>query len=421
MTWPPGPRLRSRLSPTLLACTAAALLVGCSSPHGSTSTTATPTAKVSQSPTTTSAASAQVTTAVGGSPIYEAIDSASGTLYVANSADGTLSMIDTRMCNVGHPAGCARKWSTVGVGGAPFGVVVDEAEHTVYTTDFKGDRVTLFDAMTCNAVRTTGCAGPKASVPVGMAPNEAIVDPSTHVIYVTNSMSGSFSVIDGSACNAGRPDCQGQPFATIKAGGGAGGVKLNPSTNTVYVVNYGHNNGPAVLPGANTVSVVDAAACTPARKAGCTPFASIKVGPAPADLTIDPVTDTLYVTNTYDFTGQPTGTVSVVDAVRCNARSRAGCDRLRPPQVPVQRDPDEQWFDPATGLVWVTNQLSDSVSLIDSHACSAVELAGCSTTKPRAIALAKGSSPGAVVADPATHSVYIVDGSTNDVAVLPEQ
>jgi DNA-binding beta-propeller fold protein YncE len=378
-----------------------------------------------RSVTTTAAKRGPLTTAVGGGPLYEAIDSNTGTLYVANTSDGTLSMIDTRTCNVERPAGCARKWPTVKAGSAdgqaPFGVAVDEANHTVYATDFGNARVTLFDATTCNATRRTGCRAHQASVPVGTAPNEANVDPSTNVVYVTNSMSGSFSVIDGNACNAARPSCHGQPFTTVKAGGGAGGVHLDPATHTVYVVNYGHNGNPTVLPGANTLSVVNAATCTPTSKAGGAPFASIKVGPAPADLTIDPATDTLYVTNTYDYTGQTNGTVSVVNARLCNATQRTGCHKLRPPQVPMQSDPDEQWFDQTTGLVWITNQKSDTVSVIDTHRCSAANLAGCANVKPRTIALTPGSSPDAVIADPATRSVYVVDNGSNDVTVLPER
>jgi DNA-binding beta-propeller fold protein YncE len=363
-------------------------------------------------------ASAPPTTAIGTQPIYEALDSTTGTLYVANSSDYTLSMIDTRACNIHDTSGCRRHWPTVSVGPFPFGVIVDEATHTVYATNFTAHEVTLFDATTCNARVTTGCTRRKTTVQVGAGPNEGIVDPTTGVVYVTDSNASSVSLIDGSACSATRPACKGQPFATVTTGGSAGGVKLDPSTHTVYVVNNGHVNQ-ATLPGGNTVSVINGGTCVPSDPAGCKPLAAVRVGAAPTDLAIDPRTDTLYVTNTYDHTTQPDGTVSVVDGRNCNATDTAGCKQLRPPQVTVQSDPNEAWFDPATGLTWITNQKSDSVSVIDSRRCSAAAIARCQALKPPT--MSAGKSPSDVLADPQTGTVYVVDQGTGTVTLLPER
>jgi DNA-binding beta-propeller fold protein YncE len=360
------------------------------------------------------------TTRIGTQPIYEALDPATGTLYVANSGDNTLSMIDTRTCNIHRISGCRRHWPTVPIGGTPFGVIVDDATHTVYAVDFLANAVTLFDATTCNARVTTGCNRRKLTIRVVSQPSEGVVDPATGVVYVAGAGSSLVSAIDGNACSTVRRACTGhQPFATITAGGGAGAVKLNPKTHTVYVVNYGWVNGQR-FPGANTLSVINAATCVPRDSAGCTPVATVKnVGVSPADLAIDPRTDTLYVTNTYDFSGKKTGTVSVVDARTCNAADTAGCSTLVPPQVRVQADPDEQWFDPATGLVWINNQKSNTESVINSRLCSAANLIGCQALKPP-VRLA-GRSPSAVLADPQVGTVYVVDQNSSAVALLSER
>jgi DNA-binding beta-propeller fold protein YncE len=370
-------------------------------------------------PAATTEASEPPITRVGTQPIYEALDSATGTLYVANSGDNTLSMIDTRACNLHHVSGCGRHWPTVPVGPSPFGVIVDAATHTVYATDFTAHEVTLFDATTCNAHVTTGCNRPKLTIHVGAWPSEGIVDPATGVVYVAGAGSTLISAIDGNACSTVRRACTGhQPFSTITAGGGAGSVELNPKTHTVYLVNYGWVNGQR-FPGANTLSVIDAATCVHLDPAGCTPVATVNdVGVSPADLAIDPRTDTLYITNTYDFSGQKNGTVSVVDAQMCNAEDTAGCPTLVPTQVTVQADPDEQWFDPATRLVWINNQNSNTESVIDSRRCSAATPSGCQSLKPPT--RTTGLSPSAVLADPQVGTVYVVDQNLNAVTLLPE-
>jgi DNA-binding beta-propeller fold protein YncE len=350
------------------------------------------------------------TTRIGTQPIGEALDPATGTLYIANSGSNTLSMIDTRVCNIRHLSGCRRHWPTVPVGGTPLGVVVNDATHTVYATDFAVNRVTLFNNTTCNARVTTGCNRRKLTIHVGPGPDEGIIDPSTGVVYVADANSSSVSIINGNVCNAVRWACKGQPFATATAGGSAGAVKLNPKTHTVYVAN-GIDN---------TLSVINAATCIPSDPTGCTSIATINdSGVGPTELAVDPRTDTVYVTNTYDGTSQTHGTVSVVDAQTCNATDTAGCSTLVLPQVNVQTDSGEEGFDPATGFDWITNAKSNTVSIIDSRLCSAATISNCQALKPPT--KFAGRYPTNVLADPHVSTVYVVDQNSNAVALLPER
>jgi DNA-binding beta-propeller fold protein YncE len=190
---------------------------------------------------------------------------------------------------------------------------------------------------------------------------------------------------------------------------------VNPQTDTVYVVNGGQTSNNVPEAHGDNLSVIDAATCLPSKTSGCAPLATVRVGASPADLAIDQVTDTLYVTNTYDNTSKVFGTVSVVNGATCNANNRSGCAQ-RAPQVVTQADPDEQTFDPVSRPVYVTNQRSDSLSVIRTATCNAQNLRGCTPTS--ATAIPTGTQPDAIVADSTTGTLYVLDSGDNAVAVL---
>ena len=108
---------------------------------------------------------------------------------------------------------------------------------------------------------------------------DAAVDAALGVVYVTNRLSGTVSVIKAAT---------GTVTATIPVGNEPGGVAVDPSAGTVYVTNQGDN----------TVSVIDTA--TSAVKA------AVAVGAGPFQVAVNPATHIAYVT---DFSA---GTVSVI-------------------------------------------------------------------------------------------------------------
>ena len=114
---------------------------------------------------------------VGTEPAGVAVDTAAGTVYVANAAAGTVSVIDEATNTV---------TATIKVGTEPAGVAVDPAAGTVYVTNHSVGTVSVIDAAT-NTVTST--------IIVGTEPAEVAVDPSTHTAYVTNFGDGTVSVI----------------------------------------------------------------------------------------------------------------------------------------------------------------------------------------------------------------------------------
>mgnify|MGYP003346187445 FL=1 len=87
------------------------------------------------------------------------------------------------------------------------------------------------------------------TVSVGSGPNGVAVNPSTNTIYVTNYGGNSVSVINGSTNTV---------TATVSVGSHPLGVAVNPSTNTIYVANYDDNTVSVmlgvVLPGAPSIT-----------------------------------------------------------------------------------------------------------------------------------------------------------------------
>lgn len=237
------------------------------------------------------------------------------------------------------------------------------------------------------------------------------------MVFVTDqgAAPGTVTVIDGNDCSGAHlSGCKDQPLTTVRVGGGASGVGVNPATNTVYVANTGEDPNKNPVPDGNTLSVIDGASCTSAHPAGCTPVGLVRVGVSPAAVAADPVTNTIYVTNTGDGTPDE-GTVSVVDGATCDGARPSGCKTQTAPQVTVGSDPIGLAVDDRVQSVFVANGLDDTASVLDAATCNATQRSGCGE-RPPTITIAGG--PTWPVVDAARHTLYVANQVTNDIAVL---
>lgn len=233
---------------------------------------------------------------VGNTPEMLAFDRDNGKIYVANNADGTVSVIDGRTGAVS---------STIAVGNGPQGVAFDDRNDRIYVantgTSFGGNSVSVIDAKTGGVTgKITVGAGPigiafdgkndrlyvvntnshsvsvidprtdtvNATVPVGTGPNSVAVDERDNKIYVTNFFDGTVSVIDGSTNTVS---------STIKVGTEPIDVAFDKKNGGVYVANFGDN----------TVSVIDSDKDTISG--------TVLVGSGPIGVTIDDRNDNIYV------------------------------------------------------------------------------------------------------------------------------
>jgi YVTN family beta-propeller protein len=340
------------------------------------------------------------TVAVGGNPIGDAVDQATHTVYVANNADNTVSLIDAAACNARHTAGCGRHLTTVKVGAAPIGDAVDQKTNTVYVVNTGDGTVSVIDGKTCNAEVTSGC-GKVHTIHVGGGPNVDAIDERTDTIYVANNNDDTVSVIDGATCNSVVTSGCGKTPPVVHVGGGPDGLGVDPKTETVYATNF--NDG--------TVSVIDGATCNATVTSGCgqTP-ATVTVGGSPDGALVDDATHTVYAITG----GASLGWASMIDTATCDGTHHTGCGRT-PPRAQVGSAPIWIVANPATRTIYVANQEDSDVSVLNPATCNAHRQSGCTKPLP---AIAAAFEAGAIDVDVASDTIYYSSQALNTVSVL---
>jgi YVTN family beta-propeller protein len=138
----------------------------------------------------------------------------------------------------------------------------------------------------------------------------------------------------------------------------------------------------------------------------------VLVGNAPQAAAFDPASRTVYVANQND------GTLSVVDARRCNGLDTSGCGQS-PPTVSAGNGPFAIAIDDRTHTIYVADSGGDTVSVINAATCSARVTSGCGQT-PHTVTV--GQSPFGLSVDPSTNTIYVanigIGGSGNTVSVI---
>ena len=198
------------------------------------------------------------TVGVGSYPAAVAVDPNTDTVYVPNSGDSTMSVIDGATNTVR---------ATVAVGSYPSAVAVDPNTDIVYVPNAGDSTVSVIDGVTDTVTATIQN--------VGLHPDAVAVDPTTSTVYVANAGNNSVSVID---------EATDVVTATIYVGAYPDGVAVDPTTGTLFVANQQ----------SDTVSVID--------EATNTVTATVGVGSYPLSVAVDPTTGTAFVTNETDST-----------------------------------------------------------------------------------------------------------------------
>jgi len=264
---------------------------------------------------------------VGNHPAGIAFDPSNGDMYVANNADGTVSVIDTN-------AFLSPAVLPLHVGNYPTGVAFASSNNEIYVTNDGDGTVSVINAAT-NMVLTTPGLFP---ISVGQQPYGIAFAPSNGDIYVANRQSieyywcplwlkllgdcvdtglveGTVSVID-TATNF--------LIGTIATGLGSGpyGVAFSSSSNDIYVTNYA----------VSTVAVIAATPNDPVYGPNIQVATILPVGQYPAFLAFAPSNGDMYVANSVenDVTVLDTATNTIistngyVSAVVSNIQSALG-------------------------------------------------------------------------------------------------
>jgi DNA-binding beta-propeller fold protein YncE len=333
---------------------------------------------------------------VGDFPTGIALDAAYHTIYVSASGGDELSLINSSTCNASDQAGCAHVGQAASGGLDPIGVAVDEQTHTVYVVNAASNSVAVINAATCNAADTGGCARPPAQVRVPSGPEFLAINPQTNTIYVADTTSDTVAVIDGNTCNASDTTGCSRAPATVYVGAGPFPIAVDTATNTVYV---GVSTGVAVIDG-NTCDASDTAGCSGEP-------AMMTLASLPAGIAVDQAAGTVYVSG-------ESGEVAAIGLGACDSADAAGC-AVPPATAAAGLDSRGDVADPASGTIYVTNAGSGTVSMINAARCNAADPAGCGSALP---AFPVGASPRRAAVDAETHTLYVVNTGASTLSVI---
>jgi YVTN family beta-propeller protein len=238
------------------------------------------------------------TVPVGNGPWIVAVNPVTDKIYVANSNDNTISVID----------GATNNTTSVNVGVYPYAVAVNAVTNKIYVANKCGNDPS------CNSPGTVtvidGATNNTTTVNVGVFPYAVAVNPVTNQIYVVNHCGndpschspGTVTVIDGATLST----------TNVAVGYTPKAVAVNEVTNKIYVANRCGNDPSCHSPG--TVTVIDGATNN-------TSTVNVGVYPNGANaVAVDSVTNQIYVSNNCgnDLTCSSPGTVTVIDGATNN-------------------------------------------------------------------------------------------------------
>ena len=289
------------------------------------------------------------TMGVGGFPTGVAVNDGDDTVYVTNNSSNTVSVINGRTGTVDD---------TITVGTLPRAVAVDQGDDTVYVANYLSNTVSVINGRTSTVDDT---------ITVGTRPLGVAVDQGDDTVYVTNLFVNSVSVINGRTRTVDD---------TITVGDSPWGMAVNDGDDTVYVANSG----------GRTVSVINGRSLDDSG--------TITLGGDPRAVAVNDGDDTVYVTNS------ASGTVSVI-----NGQTRTVDDTItvgtRPYGVAVDQRDD---------TVYVTNQGGRTVSVINGRTRTVDDTITVGTS-PYGVAVNDGSGTNAGL-------VYVANEGGSTVSVI---
>jgi DNA-binding beta-propeller fold protein YncE len=165
------------------------------------------------------------TVPVGAGPDGLALDPGTRTLYTSNQNASSVSVINAATCNAADTRGCHHqrvRSVSLPAGASPQGIAIDTITGTIYVANIGGNTISVINARTCNATDFSGCGQTPASIKDTGGPIALAVDQATDTVYVANvgdNFSGTghtVSVINGATCNGHQHSGCGQTPPTMR-------------------------------------------------------------------------------------------------------------------------------------------------------------------------------------------------------------
>lgn len=342
------------------------------------------------------------TTKVGSGADWAAVDQAHHTVYVANDSDGTVSVINGARCNARVTSGCGSTWPTVTTGANPGFVALDPSSGTAFVVNHVDDTLSAINTRTCNGTTTFGCAGrarneqatPHQNPGFNSFPNQLTLVPATGSAYVVNVGGANVvSVASVSRCNA--TDVSGCRTEAPSVPEHVSAISTDPVTGTIYA---GNSSRPQI-------DVFDGATCHAGNLAGCAPVAEIPVGHPMASVSaVDETTQTLYAAD------RTAGTVAAINTGTCNVHHTSGCAQ-HPPVIKIGASPNTPVVNTATRTLYVSyGSDANRVAVVNAATCNATRTSGCGQI-PAVVKVGVGT--GVLAVSTGTNTIYAPSSGTS--------
>ena len=306
-----------------------------------------------------------------------AYDPVNKRMYVSNSQDGTVSIINTTTYKViGNP---------ITVGKGFYGIAYDPGNRRMYMSNFDDDTVYVIDTTTNTVVGNPITVGER---PSGIANDDSV----NKRMYVSNFDDDTVSVIS---------IISNKVMGSIKVGKGFYGIAYDLENKRIYVTNPSDNTVSVI--DTTTNQVVDTNPNTPAQ------IDPIKVGHEPNYIAYDLVNGSMYVTNFDDNTVSVinTTTYKVVDT---NPNTPSVIDPIKVGNKPVGIA-----YDSVNKRMYVSNYYENTVSVINTTTNKVIDT---NPNTPQIDPIRVGDGPFDIAHDTVNKRMYVTNFGDDSVSVI---
>jgi YVTN family beta-propeller protein len=318
---------------------------------------------------------------VGDKPSDIYVDSKFNKVYVANSGDNTVSVINGTDNNI---------IKRIPVGKNPISIAFNPNDNKIYVANSGDNTVSVIHGTDNNMIE---------KIPVGKNPISIAFNPNDNKIYVVNKGDSTVSVINGNYDIV---------VSLFEVGNNPTSVIINEKQNILYVVNNRDhavtsidmgNNNPLYHPSMKNIRYIffnDSRSQLEINK--------VPISNHPAGITLDYDNNNnpmLYVVNT------DSDTVSVIDGIKKEVKE----------QIKVGHKPKDIDIHTQNNTVYVSNAMSNTVTVIDgeNRVITNIPTGG---KHPTGIAVDEKSNL-IYVANTDSDTVSVIDGTTNKVKLTP--
>lgn len=313
----------------------------------------------------------------GNAPYVLAVNSVTNKIYVANSNDNTVTVIN----------GATNSTSTVNVGVIPWAVAVNAVTNKIYVANYCGSDSTCSSPGTVTVI--DGATNNTATVNVGVSPQAIAVNTTTNKIYVANGCGndlnctslGTVTVINGVTLGT----------ATVNVGAFPGSVAVNSTTNKIYVTNNCGSDPTCYSVG--TATVIDG---------NTNNTTAVSVGVYPGAVAVNASTNKIYVTNNCgnDLNCASLGTLTVIDGGTNNTTS-----------VNVGAFPSDVETNSATNMIYAVNNCGNDLTCHSAGTVTAINGSTLST-----VTVNVGFFPYLAAVNSTTNEIYVVNNCGSNVS-----